>query len=389
MNLSYKYEIKLSKVQREALEKVFHTCRFLYNNALEQRIYNYKNNKTYVSYLSQANELPEIKKFFEEEFSNIYAQTTQATLKILDKSFKSFFKRVKNKSSFAGFPRFKSKNSFKSITFPQCNMVTGGVKLLDKTGTSKKYRKIKVYGIETPIKMIYHRAFAGKCKTVQIKKESDKYFIILSCTDVPLKHIPKTNKTIGIDLGLNNFITMDDGTKFYRPKTYKTSKEKLAYQSQKLSAKQKDSNNRKKAIKSLQKTYFRINNIRKDFQHKLANNLIRDNDVIIIEKLNISSMILDKNKVAKNENITDSSWGSFAALLKYKAERANKSVIEVDPRNTSRTCSNCGFIKPQLDLCEREYKCQSCYYCLDRDKNAAINIKIKGLGTSLELSKST
>ncbi len=96
-------------------------------------------------------------------------------------------------------------------------------------------------------------------------------------------------------------------------------------------------------------------------------------------------MILDKNKVAKNENITDSSWGSFAALLKYKAERANKSVIE-DPKYTSKTCSNCGFIKPQLDLCEREYRCQSCYYCLDRDKNAAINIKIKGLGTSLELS---
>ena len=392
MRLSYKYRIYPNQQQTEKLQEVFGFCRFLYNSALEERIGHYRKYKeilalndqckkfvkmkSSVSYYDQSKELIEIKAIFKEEISPIYSQTLQSVLKTLDTAYENFFRKIKLGLKKPGFPRFKGKNRFKSILFPQSDLTGFGVKRLENN-------KIQVYGIPGEIKVKWHRQYEGIVKTVAIKKSNNKYYLIVSCDNVPLKILPKTGKTIAIDLGIKDFITTDDGTKFHHPKPYKTSKEKLAYLNRKLALKKRGSNNREKVKKQISKAYDKISNIRDDFQHKLANKIIKENDVIIIEKLDIASMMEQENNKVDKGNIQDASWGSFAAKLTYKAERAGKKIIEVEPANTSKMCSDCRNIKESLTLADREYKCEACGLALDRDHNAALNIYRLGMSLAV------
>jgi putative transposase len=240
--------------------------------------------------------------------------------------------------------------------------------------------KLRVSGLGD-ISVVWHRPLQGRCKQVRIIKQADKYYICFSCEGVAEQPLASTGKTIAIDLGITSFITTDDGTKFHHPKPYKTAKEKLAYLNRKLAAKQRSSNNRKRALVALQRASEKVSNIRNDFQHKVAKQLVVENDIIIIEKLDIKNMLEAKGFEVSKSNISDASWGSFAAKLSYKAESAGKKVILVDPRNTSKTCSKCLNIKENLELKERTYHCEACGFAIDRDLNATYNIR--RLGTSL------
>jgi len=372
VRLSFKYRIYPNQEQEA---KFFDFCRFLYNNALEERISYYKTFDKSRIYVDQASFLPEIKKEFPKETSFIHSQVLQATLKQLETSYKNFFRRVKNGEEAKGFPRFKKENRFRSICFPQvASALDGGaIKLLDD-----KHIQISKIG---SVKIEYHRPIQGQAKLARIVRQSgDKWFIVISCDNVPLSPLEKTGNTVAIDLGISNFITTDDGTTFHHPKPYKTSLEKLQYIAKKRAAKQRGSNNSKKMLVAEQRAHEKIANIRSDFQHKIAKQLVAENDVIIVEDLNIKGMLEAEGFSVKKSNISDASWGNFVALLLYKAERAGKEVIEVDPRNTSKMCSCCGNVKQNLTLQDRLYGCHACGMAKDRDLNAALNIK--KLGTS-------
>jgi putative transposase len=374
MKRSYKYRIYPNKLQREALQQIFWFCRFLYNNALEQRIAYYKRYQKSLSYNVQANELLEVKQMFATEVANIYSQTLQQTLKQLDASYQNFFRKLKGGTGETGFPRFKGEDRFRSICFPQCNLVSGlgGVKLLPNN-------KLKIYGLPGEVNMVLHRPWKGRCKQVRIVKQADQYYIVLSCEAVPAEPLASTGKTVAIDLGITNFITMDDGTVFHHPKPYKTSKEKLAFLNKRLSRKQRGSNSRRRALVAVQRAHQKVHDIRLDFQHKTAKRLVAENDVLIIEKLNVKGMLEAKGFEVNKSNIQDASWGSFATLLNYKAESAGRKIIEVDPRNTSKMCSSCSNVKQNLTLQDRIYCCDACGIAIDRDLNAALNIKRLGL----------
>jgi putative transposase len=348
MRLSFKYRIYPNQDQEAKLLDNFDFCRFLYNNALEERISYYKTFDKSRSYVDQASFLPEIKKEFPKETSFIHSQVLQATLKQLETSYKNFFRRVKNGEEAKGFPRFKKENRFRSICFPQvASALDGGaIKLLDD-----KHINISKIG---SVKIEYHRPIQGQAKLARIVRQSgDKWFIVISCDNVPLSPLEKTGNTVAIDLGISNFITTDDGTTFHHPKPYKTSLEKLQYIAKKRAAKQRGSNNSKKMLVAEQRAHEKIVNIRSDFQHKIAKQLVAENDIIIVEDLNIKGMLEAEGFSVKKSNISDASWGNFVALLIYKAERAGKKVIEVDPRNTSKMCSCCGNIKNDLTLRDR------------------------------------
>jgi len=152
----------------------------------------------------------------------------------------------------------------------------------------------------------------------------------------------------------------------------------------KLANKKRGSNNRKRVKNQLVKAYEKTTNIREDFQHKLANKLLTENDTIVIENLNVKKMMESESFTVSKANIMDASWSSFAAKLAYKAERAGKLLIEVNPANTSKTCSGCGKIK-EMTLADRTYHCEACGLNMDRDHNAALNIL--RLGMSLAASK--
>jgi putative transposase len=376
MRLSFKYRLDLSKEQAEILQKNFNFCTFLYNSALQERISYYRKYHKSIYYSSQANSLIDVKEKFSEQTDTIYSQTLQQVLKRLDGAYQNFFRRVK-KGDKPGFPRYKSVDRMKSINFPQSNLSGFGVKLLEN-------KSLKIYGIPGEVKVIWHRPFQGRCKQVIITKQSNNFYIVLSCDDVPLNILPSTGKTIAVDMGINSFVTLDDGTKFHHPKPYKTAKEKLAFLNRKLALKQRGSNNRQRVKIRLSKAYDKISNIREDFQHKLSKQLVTDNDTIIIEKLNIKSMLEAKGFEVSKSNIQDASWGNFVNKLVYKAERAGRRIVKVNPANTSKRCSACGNIKKSLALKDRIYYCGVCNAAMDRDINAARNIK--RLGTSLAIT---
>ena len=188
MRLSYKYLLDLSKDQIGVLQNSFDFCRKMYNAALEERISYYKKYGISLSYVDQAAELKEVKIEFPAETDLLHSQTLQQVLKRLDNAYTSFFKRVKKNSNKKGFPRFKSKDHFKSICFPQCDLKIGGVKLLDN-------KKLKVCGIPGEVKVNFHRPFEGRCKQVLIVKQRDKFYIILSCDKIPNNILPKTGKS--------------------------------------------------------------------------------------------------------------------------------------------------------------------------------------------------
>ena len=374
MRKSFKYRIYPSKSQIKKINDILDSCKTLYNNALAERISSYNNYKISLSYNDQYKNISTLNS---NKLSFVYSQTYQNVLKTVDKAFSNFFKRVKEKSGKAGFPRFKSK--LKSFTFPQCNLYTGGIRLINNN--------IDVYGIGK-IKIVLHRPISGTCKTAQIIKTStNKYFLVASCEDVATQHLPKTNKEVGIDLGISSFATLDDGTKFHHPKPYKTSKEKLEYLNKKLLRAKEESKNREKIRVSRAKIYEKEENIRKDYQHKLSNKILKEYDKIYIEKLNVKNM-LESKKSNKNLNkeIANASWDAFAKMLIYKAVSADKLVIEVKAKNTSKTCSNCKKIKKELCLKDRVFECHACGMTFDRDVNAALNIK--RLGISLAFSRS-
>ena len=375
MRLSLKYRIYLTRKQEDLFRSSLFFCNDLYNTALQERnsyYERYKNSdnvKKSLNYYDQAASLKEI-----ESEIKIYSQTKQDVLKRVENAYKGFFRRVKINPSKAGFPRFKNRNSYNSLTFPQVDPT------LSKGCIRLSGNLVNIFGLGE-VKINLHRPIIGRCKTVMIKKEANRYYLIVSCDDVPIEPLPKTGKTCGIDLGIKSFVCLDDGTEFHHPKPYKTSKEKLAFLQQKLALKQSGSKKRRQVKTQIAKLSSRIVNIRKDFQHKLSKSIVTDYDRIAIEDLNIKSMIESKTLHHK-ESLAEASLGSFTQMILYKAERAGKEVVRVNPKNTSRTCSGCGNIKDQLDLKERIYRCSRCNLEIDRDQNAAKNIMFAAFGSN-------
>jgi len=216
----------------------------------------------------------------------------------------------------------------------------------------------------------------GTLKTCQvIKSPSGKYYACLTCADVPKERLAKTRKVIGIDLGIKNFIATSDGNKIDNPKHFKKSQDKLAAAQQRLAKLSRRDSRRKAAKLHCARVYDKIKNQRTDFQHKLSKSIVIDFDIICIEKLNIKDMKSHRNL---NREIQNCGWDLFVQKLFYKAESADKVVVQVDPANTSKMCSSCGKIVPK-SLSERMHRCDACGLELDRDYNAAINILNRGM----------
>jgi len=373
MKLSYKYRLYPNAVQRSALDGILETLRILYNASLQERRDYYGRFGKSRSYAAQAADIAGIKKIF-PEFENIYSQTTQQTLMQVDTSFKNFFRRVKSGAKAPGFPRYKQYGSFQSFLFPQpkSDLSAGGICLQGK--------KLGVYGIPGQIPVKLHRKLpeGARCKQVRICREGQHYYVIFSFDGVALQPLPKTGKAAGFDLGISSFLTENDGTKFHHPRPLKRQQDRLIKAQRNLASKKRGSNNRMRAKRSLARIHQKVSNVRKDFSHKLATKLLRENDIVILEDLTVSSMLQNGASKGLHRSIGDVSWNMFSEIISYKAVKADKRAIFVNPRNTTKTCSRCGHIK-DMPLSERTYHCLHCRLDLDRDLNAAINIYRLGM----------
>jgi len=305
-------------------------------------------------------QLPELKKGF-PEFKVVGPQALQDVLQRLDRAFDAFFRRIKSKAEKAGFPRFRGKNRYDSFTLKQAGYKIEG-RYLYITGVGR-------------FKLFLSRPIEGDVKTVTIRRTSSgKWFVCFSCDNVPVKEIPEAIAEVGIDVGIKEFLVDSTGRSVENPKFFRHSERILRRRQRALARKIRGSRRRAKAKILVAKAHEKITNQRKDFLHKIANFYIAGYQIIYVEDLNIKGMVKNRHL---SKSIADASWNKFFEFLFYKAEEAGRKVLKVNPRNTSQICSRCGeMVKKSLFV--RVHACPFCGLVIDRDENAAINIKSRG-----------
>jgi putative transposase len=363
---AYKFKLKPTRKQEKLLEGQLGLCRELYNAALQERRDAYKRAGKSISYVDQANQLPEIK-VERPDLAEVHSQVLQDVLKRVEKAFKGFFSRIKLGVK-AGYPRFRGLDRYDSFTYPQ-----GGWSLTNDRLTLSKLGTFKVK---------LHRNVAGKVKTCTIKREGESWFVVFS---VEYEFEPPTDhpgRAVGIDVGLENFANLSNGEQIANPRFFRKSEKQLAKVQRKLAKlKQMPRTNpgKIKAKRAASRAFKRIRNQRLDFAHKLSRKLVTDYSLIAVEDLNIKG--LASGMLAKGVN--DAAWSLFTALLSYKAELAvtetGSKLVKVDPRYTSQICPNCGAVAKK-ELAVRWHSCE-CGCELHRDVAAAQVILSRGLAT--------
>lgn len=366
MKKTYKYKAVANQETIARAEHWLELCRNVYNCALEQRIIYWKQGGKHISEFSQDHQLVELKKAF-PEYAEVNAQALKDVIRRLDGAYKGFFRRIKSGDK-PGFPRFKGRNRYDSFTLT----VTAGPNGWKLDG---KYLYVTRVGV---FKLFYDRPVEGKIKTVTIRKSpTGVWYACFSCDEVPSKPLPPTGKEIGLDVGIKAFVVDSEGNKIDSPKYLRQAEDILRHRQRKLSRRAKGSNRRTKARLLVAKAHEHVRNQRDDFLHKTANYYIKNYDAIYIEDLNVKGMVQNHHLA---RSINDSSWARFFDLLSYKAEYAGRTLIKVNPRDTSQLCSGC-HEKVEKSLAVRIHCCPYCGLVMDRDENAARNIL--GRGTPL------
>jgi len=356
---AFKYRLYPTKKQEQSLQQTLTTCRFLYNNALDQRITTYKNTQESVTYCDQANALVKQKNDYQKQ---VHSQVLQESLKRLDTSFSNFFRRIKQqktgKKVKAGFPRFKPEQRYNSFCYPQ-----SGFRL---TNDSRRITLSKI----GDVKLKYSRHTEGKIKTCRIVRDVDQWFVVLTCEQEVSEPLKSTKTIVGIDVGIKTFAFLSDGTQFENPRHTKNSEVKLAKVQRRLSRKVKGSQNRNQQRIEVGRVHRKTRRQREDFLHKLSRELVENYGCLVFEQLNIKGMVRNY-KLAKH--ISDCAWRKLIEYTTYKAEEAGVEVRLVNPKNTTQMCSSCGKIVPKT-LADRTHNCSHCGLVMDRDLNAAKNI---------------
>lgn len=360
MRKTFQYRAIINKQTEANCLQWLEICRILYNLALEQRISIYRQYGKSISYFTQQKQLPELKREF-LEFKAIGAQVLQDVIGRLQKAFDAFFRRIKGKVKKAGFPRFKGKDRYDSFTLTQAGYKIEG-------------RYLYIAGVGR-FKLFLSRPIEGDIKTVTVRRASSgKWFVCFSCDNVPVKEIPEAIAEVGIDVGIKAFLVDSTGRSVENPKFFRQSEKILRRRQRALARKMRGSHRRAKAKILVAKAHEKISNQRKDFLHKVANFYVESYQTIYVEALNIKGMVRNRHL---SKSIADASWGKFFEYLFYKAEEADRKIIKVNPRNTSQNCSQCGE-KVQKSLSVRVHACPFCGLVMNRDQNAAINIKAVG-----------
>jgi putative transposase len=352
-----------SAEQQVILSQHFGCARWWWNYALNKSIETYRETGKSLGQSALNAFLPKLKKTEETIWlSECYSQVLQATTLNLTTAYKNFF------AGRARFPRYKSKHGKQSIQYPQ------NVKVLEGF--------VQFPGKVALVKAKLHRDIEGTIKTVTVSLDpSGKYFAsILTETEGDNPAVSTEGRVIGIDLGLTHFAITSDGckvSKYNNPRHLALHEKNLKRKQQKLAKKQKGSNSRNKAKKTVAKVYERVTKSRQDFLHKLSRKLVNENQVVAVENLNVKGMVRNHN-LAKA--ISDAGWGTFINFLAYKLEKKGGKLVEIDRWfPSSKLCSNCYYQIDELPLDIREWTCPNCGTRHDRDGNAATNIRAEGI----------
>lgn len=367
---TYKYRIYPTEEQKVIFAKHFGCCRFVYNYFLNREKEFYLNNKEDIeskrikghnTAFDNLKVLTQLKK--QEEFSwlkEVGSHSLGIALKNLEFAYSNFFKKK------AKFPKFKKKTHYQSYN-------------IDNLTLYIKNEKLHIPKIKDGIKIVVHRPLEGKILNGTISKTADERYFISITVEKEIVQLPEKTKKFGIDLGIKDFAVISDGSKIANPHFKKQEVNKLKKLQRASSRKSKDSHRREKCRIKIARLNASITNKKNDLLHKLSSKLINENQVICLEDLNVKGMVKN-HRLA--ESISECSWCEFVRQLDYKAKWYGRTVVKIDRFfPSSKTCSNCGFIKESLNLSERTWTCPKCETTHDRDMNASKNILKQGLNS--------
>ena len=385
MRRAFKFRLYPTAGQASRLALCLRDHQRLYNAALEERREAWRMRRASVRYGMQSAQLRDIRGGDPDQARWSFS-SQQATLRRLDKAFAAFYERVKAGLK-PGYPRFNALDRWDSVEWPK-----------DGDGCRWHPQASRVYlqGVGH-VKVRPHRAVQGSVKTIRVKREGRRWYVVLSCDGVPARPLPPAGREIGLDVGIARFATASDGEVIANPRFLRESQAGLAAAQQSPARKQRGSANRRRAKEKAAGIHRKIRNRRADFHHKTARALINSCDVIAVEDLSIAGMskrarpvpdpgqpgaFLPNQAAAKsglNKSILDAGWGQFTGILAAKAEEAGRRIVRVDPRYTSITCHHCGArcTRPRQDtvICP-------VHGAADADLNGARNIASRaGLGS--------
>lgn len=345
---TYRFKLKPTKAQHNALRAALEYSRQLYNAALQERIDCYRKTGKSRSFMDQCKALTVLR----AEGSIYSVIMERGPLHSLDKAYKSFFER-------GGFPRFKGKEWFKSIVWPE----RGGWKISGN--------RLIAIGIGA-VRIQSGRKIDGIMKSCRIKREGKSWYLSVAC-EVEYDAMPANDNVIGIDLGIKAFAALSDGSIITTPRYSRATQKELRRRQRALARCQKGSKRRAKVRAKVKDCHKFICNARRTHHFQTASILVKNYGTIAIENLNVRG--LAKGMLARD--VHDAGWSAFIKILSDAAERARRKVVKVDPRYTSQTCPECGQVKPKL-LSERVHACD-CGFTADRDVAAAMVIKMRAV----------
>ena len=365
MRKAFKYRIYLTNGQRRILGQQLEACRWVYNQTLATRRDAYEQGVSLSWYETKAM-LPLWKKT-RPSLKLIHSQVLQNITQRVDRAFQAFFRRVKARAEDPGYPRFKGVGRYDSITYPQYG---NGVEIRGNDLILSKIGRVNV---------VWHRPVEGTIKTVTVRRaRTGKWYVSFS-VEVAGDRLPPSPESVGVDVGLMAFATLSNGEQIGNPRFYRRDEADLK-RVQKLKDAAKNAqrwNENRRRKKALAHIHERIANRRSDFAHKRSRALVTGYQTIVFEDLAPQQMGANKGR-GMRKSIMDVAWSQFVSMTISKAEEAGRTVILVNPRDTSKLCSHCGE-KVEKKLSERTHTCPHCGLVMDRDKNAALNILHRGL----------
>src|SRR5712691_3608962 len=361
---AYQYRIYPTQEQAHILARTFGCCRYVYNWALRARTDAFFQRGERLSYNQLAVLLTDLKKQEETAWlSEVSSVPLQQSLHHLDRAFRNFFEGR------AEYPTFHKKHGVQAATYAANAFTWNG-------------HSLTLAKMDTPLDIHWSRPLPKGCKptTVTVSKDcADRYFVSI-LVEEDIKHLPGVNKQVGLDLGLKSMVITSDGHTSGNPTFFARDEKKLAKAQRRHAKKKKGSQNRRKAQLKVARIHAKIVDRRRDYQHKLSTEIIRENQVVCVESLHVKNMV-QNHKLAKA--ISDVGWSEFVRQLEYKAEWYGRTLIKIDKwYPSSKCCFDCGHVLDSLTLDIRHWTCPQCGVQHDRDINAAKNVLAAGLAVS-------